>query len=99
MATKKPTKAKVMRRKARLTTKSPLAKKYPKKDVARARDTVRAEEKVKVLRTPKEWAAVGEIAKLEAEKGKKISLYKIDAIAKRTKKSGKEPYYKKITKK
>lgn len=85
--------------KKRETTQSPLADKYSKARVAKARDIVRAEVGKKRLSTPGEWAAVGEIAKLAEKHGKKLSLYKADRIAKRTKAEGpKKGYYTKLAK-
>ena len=85
--------------KRRSTTHSDLAKKYPADIVAHARDMVRAETGKKRLNTQEEWAYVGELAKLATKHRKKLSLYKVDRVAKRTKKEGVEPAYQKFTRK
>ena len=79
--------------KAKQVTHSDLAKKYGVKRVAHARDMVRAEEGVKRLTKPEQWAAVGEIAKISKRRHDKVTLYKVDKVAKRTKKEGVEPGY------
>lgn len=85
--------------KARQTTHSDLAKKYGPARFAHARDMVRAEEGVKRLTKPAQWAAAVEIAKIAKRRHEAVSLYKVDKVAKRTKKEGTEPgYYTKLKK-
>lgn len=86
--------------KKRTTSHSDLVDKYGKDQVSRARDMVRAETGKKILRTPAEWAAVGQIVKEAKKHGKKLTLYKVDRVAKRTKAKGVEKgFYAKLVKK